>query len=515
MTNRRANYINMVDHLTDIPLTNIEKETNLTRESPYRQNFHIESESGSLGDPNGFSYFNKNYHLFYQWSPLEFSQNPHYTHHGWKHLCSPDLIHWQDLGAGMESDTRYDKYGTYSGSAFPVDDKLFIMYTGNTWVNTESDDDWQRIPYQIGAWMEANNKIKKVCTPFITGTLKGYTGHFRDPKVFKKHDKYYAVLGIQRNNQTGSAVLAESDDLHNWQILGEIKTNHNKFGYMWECPDYYELDDKGILAFCPQGLESEDNKFCNIYQSGYLIGKPLNMSDRNFVCGKFHELDKGFDFYAMQTTKDKKGRRILMAWMGLPEIVYPTVKYHYTGCMIFPRELKLENNVIVQQPVAEIKDLYSKKYQITASLNNKRIEIKAGKQNSRDIELAIVGHNDATILDLFANKNNSRHLRLIFNRKKQKFIVDRSCSGLEIASSYGTSRSCYLDQSKLIKVRILQDVSSAEIFLNNGKEVFSMRIFPDDMQNFIYLTSENGEAKIKATINQLKVSKVGMSLKDN
>ena len=37
---------------------------------PYRQKFHIQPTIGLLNDPNGFAYFNGEYHLFYQWFPL-------------------------------------------------------------------------------------------------------------------------------------------------------------------------------------------------------------------------------------------------------------------------------------------------------------------------------------------------------------------------------------------------------------------------------------------------------------
>ena len=36
----------------------------------YRQKFHIQPVTGLLNDPNGFSYYNGEYHLFYQWFPL-------------------------------------------------------------------------------------------------------------------------------------------------------------------------------------------------------------------------------------------------------------------------------------------------------------------------------------------------------------------------------------------------------------------------------------------------------------
>lgn len=505
MTNRRANFINMVKHLSDVPESVTKKEILLTNQSPYRQNYHIESESGSLGDPNGFSYFNNQYHLFYQWSPVAFSQDPHYTQHGWKHLVSDDLTQWKDLGAGIENDTDLDKYGTYSGSAIPIDDKLFIMYTGNTWTNTESEDDWHRVPYQVGAVMDKNNQVQKWAEPLIIGPLPGYTGHFRDPKIFKKGDNYYAVLGIQRQNLTGSALLVKSHDLQNWKIVGEVDTDHNDFGYMWECPDYYELDGYGILEFCPQGLETKDNRFKNIYQNGYFIGSKLDVTTGKFNCGEFHVLDKGFDFYAMQTMKDSKGRRILMAWMGLPEIKYPTEAYHYTGCMIFPRQLQVKNGQVIQKPVDEIENLHDEVFENQLKVQDETVQLKTGDSNARDIKLELdCSKTDTAVLDLFANEENSEHLRLIFNHKKQEFIVSRSRCGVPIAEEYGIERSCHLNLDQKIRVRILQDVSSAEIFLNDGRDVFSMRVFVKETDNHIFFSSHNGEAKINAEIYQIK-----------
>lgn len=505
MTNRRAEFVNMVKHLSDVPQEVIDKEIKKTNESPYRQYFHIEGESGGIGDPNGFSYFNHQYHLFHQWSPLAYSDDPHYTQHGWKHWVSDDLVHWKSLGAGIESDTSLDIHGTYSGSAIPVGDKLFIMYTGNTWTNTESLDDWHRVPYQLGALMDQNNKITKWSHPLLTGPLEGYTGHFRDPKVFQKNNNYYAVLGIQRENLTGTALLVKSSNLKNWQIVGEVKPKPSqKLGYMWECPDYYEIGDYGILQFCPQGLQVEGNKYRNIYQNGYLIGHKLNLEDGTFDCQGFQELDKGFDFYAMQTMQAPDNRRILMAWMGISDIDYPTVKYHYNGSLIFPRELNVLNGHIVQQPVREIQNLYNDEYSDTLSINSTS-QIHAGVNNARDIKMNLdCKDTEYVYLDLFANKNNSNHLRLIFNRKKNEFIVDRSHCGIQFAQAYGNTRFCSLDLSKPVKVRIVQDISSAEIFINEGTNVFSLRVFSLPENNKIFLSSHKGSAKVEYKIHTLK-----------
>lgn len=505
MVNRRANFINMVKNLKDVSQDVVHGEVNTANKSPYRQGYHIESESGSLGDPNGFSYFNHRYHLFYQWTPLAFSNEPHYTHHGWKHLISDNLIDWIDAGAGIESDTVWDKYGTYSGSAIDIDDKLFLMYTGNTWENTESEDDWYRVPYQLGAIMNSDNHVKKLDTPLFKGTLNGYTAHFRDPKIFKKNDTYYAVIGIQRENLTGSALLTKSTDLLDWDIIGEINTPYKKLGYMWECPDYYELDGHGILQFCPQGLPTKGNKFKNIYQNGYLIGSPLDLKNGKFKCGRFQELDKGFDFYAMQTMEDKHGRRLLFAWMGLPETKYPTEKYHYTGCMIFPRQIKIKNGVLIQEPISEIKNLYQGKTENYGELEDGTLEIMGGHENLRDIQLELeLKETNAAVFDLFADEENEEHVRLIFNRKKQEFIVNRGNCGKSISEEYGFERSCHVNLNRKVKIRILQDISSLEIFLNGGKDVFSMRVFPNKENTHMFLTSNSDVTGFNITVNQLR-----------
>lgn len=61
---------------------------------PYRQMYHIQPVTGLLNDPNGFSYFNGEYHLFYQWFPL----GPVHGVKYWYHTVSKDLVHWRNEG---------------------------------------------------------------------------------------------------------------------------------------------------------------------------------------------------------------------------------------------------------------------------------------------------------------------------------------------------------------------------------------------------------------------------------
>ncbi|MEI5742949.1 sucrose-6-phosphate hydrolase, partial [Staphylococcus aureus] len=80
---------------------------------------------------------------------------------------------------------------------------------------------------------------EKFPKPVISQQPEGYTSHFRDPKVFKYGEKYYAIIGAQNNDQQGRLLLYNTEDIINWHYLGEINTELDDFGYMWECPDYF------------------------------------------------------------------------------------------------------------------------------------------------------------------------------------------------------------------------------------------------------------------------------------
>lgn len=101
-----------------------------------------------------------------------------------------------------------------------------------------------------------NRKIDKSAQPVIDKVPIGYTDHFRDPKVWKEGNEFYAVIGAQRENETGCVVLYRSLDLLHWEFEGEVQTDLLSFGYMWECPDYFVIQDKGVLIFFSSGVKA-------------------------------------------------------------------------------------------------------------------------------------------------------------------------------------------------------------------------------------------------------------------
>ncbi len=82
------------------------------------------------------------------------------------------------------------------------------------------------------------------------------TCHVRDPKVWKKDDTYYMIQGARTKNDVGPALIFESSDKINWHFRSRVESE-KPFGYMWECPDYFETDGIKILSSSVQGWKAK------------------------------------------------------------------------------------------------------------------------------------------------------------------------------------------------------------------------------------------------------------------
>ena len=459
----------------------VKNKKDIVEKDYHRLSYHLMAPSGLINDPNGFSYYDGKYHLFYQWNPFECNHSTKF----WGHFVSEDLTYWRNLSPVLAPEDWYDKNGCYSGSAIEKDGQLILFYTGNV-----KDENGNRESYQCLAVSDNGEDFEKL-GPVIINQPKGYTRHFRDPKVWESEGVYYAVIGAQRDDMTGAVVLYSSLDIKNWKFIGEIKTELQNFGYMWECPDYFEIEGEGVLIFSPQGLESEGDKYKNIYQSGYVLGN-LDLKKISFQHGEFHELDRGFDFYAPQTMIDKNGRRIMIAWEGLPEIDYPTEDNGWIHCLTTPRELEIKDGRLIQKPVEEMKKLRKNPIEVKDVFSGKRTYPGINGDSFEMIcKMKKLGKGE-TGINLRVGKNEKTVLK--YSERDKKIILDRGESGKCFAEEYGTMRKCHFDSSEL-RLHIFMDRSSIEVFINDGIEVFTSRIFPDEKSIGIEFFSD-GEVEI-------------------
>ena len=437
----------------------------------WRQKYHIQGIVGLINDPNGFSQFNGKYHMFYQWNPL----GTNHKNKTWAHSVSSDLLNWERLETALRPDTWYSKDGVYSGSAIVDDDKLYLFYTGNV-----KDSDGNRESYQCLAVSSDGENFER-WEPSIVNQPDGYTRHIRDPKIWKKDGKFYAVIGIQSKNLEGKAVLYSSENIKDWKFEGEIAgANHGKikdFGFMWECPDYFQLKDektgeiKDLLVFSPQGLEPEGDLYNNKYQTGYLFGK-LDYEKPEFeILSDFVEIDRGNDFYAPQSMEDDKGRRLIVGWMGIPEEEdFPTVKNEWIHCLTLPRELKVIDGKLYQLPIKEMESIRGEKIEFSGKVAG---EVKIGTGTTYELKAKFSDFNSDFGLKLRTGKNSETILKFDYNDKK--FVLDRT-KGEQPDKRL---RKVYLGDISELELTVFVDNSSVEVFINGGAEVFSSRIFPE------------------------------------
>ena len=82
----------------------------------------------------------------------------------------------------------------------------------------------------------------------------------------KKRTDEKCGLPVRSKEDVGQALLFESKDKINWKFRSRVESE-KPFGYMWECPDYFEVDGTKILSASVQGLEGGVWDDRNVYQS--------------------------------------------------------------------------------------------------------------------------------------------------------------------------------------------------------------------------------------------------------
>ena len=438
----------------------IEKNADMT-EGRFRLGHHLMPPVGWLNDPNGLCWYKGKYHVFFQYAPFDVEGGLKF----WGHYTSEDMIDWKYEGTALYPDSSYDCHGVYSGSALVDDGKLHLFFTGNVKIDGDYDyinegRETSTLHVESEDGIHFSNKEEVIS---FSEYPEEFTCHIRDPKVWKENGKYFMVLGGRLKGDKGAVLVYESGDLKEWKLLRTITTSE-VFGYMWECPDYFEMDGEKILSVSPQGLTREEFRFQNIYQSGYFILK----EDGSVDVKDFREWDMGFDFYAPQTFTDVQGRRILIGWMGMPdadeEYVNKTIEEGWQHCLTVPRELKLKDGKILQYPVKELENL--RKEKTVLNDENSAVELRVEVNEGFDL-----------VLEEIALTGSSFQISM---GGQMLFRYENGTAEIGFPGVTGAGRKVRKAQiNELRNIRFLVDTSAAEIYLNDGETVFSTRYYPD------------------------------------
>ncbi|WP_317368721.1 glycoside hydrolase family 32 protein [uncultured Tyzzerella sp.] len=436
---------------------------------------HLTSPIGWINDPNGFSTFKGEYHLFCQYHVYDKIWGPMH----WAHFKSKDMLKWEHLPVALAPDKEYDSFGCFSGTAIEDNGKHILMYTG---VIKDEEKERQTQCIAIG---DGLNYEKIEQNPVIKGDMlpKGSSlVDFRDPKIFKEDNIYYSIVANRADDGSGQIALFSSEDLKKWEFKNIILKCNNELGRMWECPDLFKLDDKYFLVLSPQEVEPQGFEYhggnCNVF----IVG---NYDKEKFIFNKekVEALDYGLDFYAPQTTLTEDGRRVLVGWVQSWENHITLKELSWSGIMSIPRELEYKNDRLYQVPIREIKNYYKNSISLEKFINNESFEDERLFSRTFDLNINLDTDNLEEFTINFA-KNAKYNSKFIYKCKEELAIFDRNNAGIRKDCLNERKVKLALVNNKL-NVRIIVDKYTVEIFLNDGYKTMTSLIYTDINANQI------------------------------
>ena len=453
--------------------------------------FHLTGGIGWINDPNGFSPYKGEYHLFFQYYPYNTKWGPMH----WGHVKTKDFIRWERLPAALAPDTDYDRDGCFSGSSVELPDgRQLLMYTGVRNIRRRNGkiDSFQTQCVAIG---DGTDYEKLESNPVIGAGLlpEGGSEHdFRDPKIWREGDMFYAVIGNRCADGSGTILLYQSKDALNWEYVSVLAACHNQYGRMWECPDFFPLDGKHVLLVSPQEMAAIGLEFHPGNANVALIGKydrKAHHLNREYV----QAIDYGLDFYAPQTLLTEDGRRVMIAWMQNWETSSSILQeLRFMGQMTLPRELSVRNGRLFQNPVRELESCRGIKIDYHNVLINGEASLRGISGRCMDMTVTVRPGNDRNIYKwfrLYVAKDGENFTMIRYRPDIGTLKVDRTHSGFP-HDIVNIREFPVRQKDGEIKIRVVMDRYSMELFVNDGEQAASFVLYTPQEANAVSFSSD-------------------------
>lgn len=451
--------------------------------------FHMSTPIGWMNDPNGFSTFNGDIHLFFQYHPYSTHWGPMH----WGHYTTKDLIQWEMIPCALAPDEEYDKDGCFSGTAIEWNGQHVLMYTS---VNESKHDDGENIVRQTQsvAFGDGLNYQKYENNPVIKADLlpEGSSlSDFRDPKIWKDEKGLWALVGSKDEDGNGQLALFYSENVIDWKFMKILDASNDEYGKMWECPDFFPLDGRQVLIVSPQFMTANGGEFHNGNNSIYFVGD----YDSDCMVWKRevpHMIDFGLDFYAPQTMLHSDGRRIMIGWLQNWDNYLLPDHYRWSGMMTIPRELTLRDGRLIQNPVRELEEYRKNKccysqYQMSSC--DGKVELSGIKGRCLDFKVNLLQQEFKNFC-IYVAAGDSYETAIRYDKDRGVLTTDRSRCGMW--KDLLTERSMKLKKEDMenMEFRILLDKNSIELFVNQGTYAMSTLIYTPISANKIFFETD-------------------------
>lgn len=435
------------------------KQKRFVLKKKYRPLYHISAPVGWLNSPAGFAYFKRRYHIFYQYHPY----NGAWGNMHWGQAISNNLVDWVHYPPAVLPKDFYDRSGCFAGSAIIHNDYLTLFYTGVA--------ETKNVTTQTQNLAISGDGIifqKYLYNPIIRKAPIDTTE--RNPKVWRVRNRWFMILGSGSRSKDGQLNLYTSPDMFHWSFNKTIARSYGDMGYMWENPDFFEMDGQYVLIVSVQGIQADNFRFRNLCQTGYVVGnfnyQSLHFENLELSMATFNELDYGHDFYAAQTMQAYDGRRLLVAWLGMWESELVESREGWASMLTIVRELRLSpQSRLLMTPAKEMADL--------------RTEIleeawyspgEAFYAGTKAFEMAVNATTSWYDVAVTFEWHGEKQFTVAYSAERGRMSIDRG--GID-----GVRKADWSPEGH-IYWRIFVDSSSVEVFCGEGEVVFSSRIYP-------------------------------------
>lgn len=468
----------------------------------FRPQFHFSPSAHWMNDPNGMVYYKGEYHLFYQYYPDSTVWGPMH----WGHAISNDLVHWKHLPIALYPDSIglifsgsvvVDKNNT-SGLKKGIESPLVALFTYHDLKKEKAgvgDFQNQGMAYSTDKgrnWKKFDNNP----------VLKNQgTKDFRDPKVFWHEPSKYWVMTLAVADRVE---FYRSKNLKEWEFAGTFGKDAGNHGGVWECPDMFEITADGTgekkwVLIVSVGTGGPNGGSATQYFVGNFNGTTfINDNGNNEICW----LDYGPDDYAGVTWSNiPGGKHLFLGWMSNWNYATTVPTKSWRSAMTVPRELSLRKTVsgyrLFSNPVKNLQSLRSSMHHLNG-FNNMHFE-----KGLYEFELAFDSEK-ATAKEYGISFFNEKgqELKVGYNKDLNQFYIDRSNAGENGFSKSFTGRNTAprMLKNRLVKMHLLVDHSSVELFADDGSVCMTAVFFPAEPFTNLQLFQEQGEAALQSGI---------------
>lgn len=484
---------------------------------PYRPAYHFVSPESTLNDPNGLTFWQGRWHMFYQgYPPDEFpeAKDRIKRRQHWGHAVSEDLIHWRDLPYAIYPGTERK---VFSGSTVVEKDRVVAFYPG---IGTgEPVPEYPE--FRVGQ-MIAISRDPLLLNWEKIGPAKGVRGG--DSDIWKEGDTYYGIVGGRERYYSESKDLLDSSpagnfhglgvwpkwnlwaskDLKTWQARGELLLEKTPLTDRFDdgaCPNFLPIGDKHILLF-----------FSHQNGGQYLLGDYDGKSHkfRPYDHGRFnHGRVAPGGVHAPSAAADGKGGVI-----NILNINDARLSTEWDQIMSLPQRLTLGADKRLRiEPIEAVASLRGAHRHVgeTRLPANEEIVLPSIEGNAMELNLEIdPGEARSVQINVLRSPDAEETTTVTFHNyagnptnswysTPEEAVLDASRSStLQDAWPRPPERAVANRDGGSLKLRIFIDRSVVEVFVN-GRQYLATRVYPGRKDSVgVSLRAQTADATLKS-----------------